>query len=173
MSRFTEEYGRVPRTARGLAYLLALGIAVLLFLGPIQSERESQAWPLGLKLLVPALAAAVIFTLVNLIGYVYADSKRRGMRYVMWTLLATFMPQGTGIILYFILRDPLPRPCHGCGTVTPGSFTFCPHCGTALRPRCPQCGKAVERAWVNCAFCGVKLPTSQLKGTAEKAELTT
>ena len=29
------------------------------------------------------------------------------MNYVMWTLLAIFIPSAVGVILYFILRDPI------------------------------------------------------------------
>ena len=30
---------------------------------------------------------------------------------MLWTLLAIFIPNAIGIILYFILRDPVPVPC--------------------------------------------------------------
>ena len=33
----------------------------------------------------------------------------------MWTLLAIFIKTYIGIILYFLLRDPLPTPCPKCG----------------------------------------------------------
>ena len=44
-------------------------------------------------------------------GFIYADAKRRRMRHVMWAWLA-LVPYFIGVILYFILRDPLPTPCH-------------------------------------------------------------
>jgi predicted amidophosphoribosyltransferase len=94
-----------------------------------------------------------------LAGYVYGDAKRRAMRYVMWTLLAIFIPDGIGIILYFILRSATPKPCPGCSQDVPSGFVFCPHCGTALQATCPNCGRGVERGWANCPHCGTKLPT--------------
>jgi len=97
------------------------------------------------------------FALILLVGYVFADARRREMRYVMWTWLAALIPDGIGIILYFILRDPLPSPCPKCKTSVPAKFTFCPHCGAALRPCCPQCGKAIEHGWQNCAYCGTRI----------------
>jgi hypothetical protein len=48
---------------------------------------------------------------VLLNGYVYADAKRRGMRYVMWTWPAILIPNAIGVILYFVLRDPLLVNC--------------------------------------------------------------
>jgi hypothetical protein len=57
-----------------------------------------------------------LLVFVLLIGYVNGDARRRGMRYVLWTLLAIFIPNAIGIILYFVLRDPLMRVCQQCGT---------------------------------------------------------
>jgi RNA polymerase subunit RPABC4/transcription elongation factor Spt4 len=96
---------------------------------------------------------------ILLVGYVYADAKRRGMRYVMWTWLAALIPDGIGIILYFLLRDALPRPCPGCSTVVKAGYTFCPHCGAATQPTCPHCGRGVEGAWSHCPHCGSGLPS--------------
>jgi hypothetical protein len=96
---------------------------------------------------------------VMLIGFVYGDSKQRGMRHVMWTLLAIFLPDAIGIILYFILRDKLPTTCPHCGTKVVAKFAFCPNCGTSVKPTCPHCGQAVEVVWTNCAYCGTKLPS--------------
>jgi hypothetical protein len=100
---------------------------------------------------------------IPLIGFVNGDAKRRRMRYVMWTLLAIFIPNFIGIILYFLLRDPLPQPCGACGKTADGSFSFCPHCGARLGLSCAQCHRPVEAGWVNCAYCGTKLqaPASQ------------
>ncbi len=63
-----------------------------------------------------------LFVLVLLIGYVYADAKRRGMRYVMWTLLAIFIPNAIGIILYFVMRDPLLAALHALRRAGPAGL---------------------------------------------------
>jgi hypothetical protein len=91
------------------------------------------------------------------------DAKRRQMRYVLWTLLATLVPYAIGMILYFILRDPLPKPCPGCGHVEKAKFR--PHCGTLLQPTCPKCDKPVEPTWANCAYCGQQLPEPAMRAT--------
>ena len=41
-----------------------------------------------------------------LIGYINRDAKRRGMSPTLWTIVAVLIPNGLGIILYFILRQP-------------------------------------------------------------------
>lgn len=141
----------VPRTAWVVAVLTYVTLALVIWY--VQS-----GWPLVGKVAFTFGLPLILFVLILLIGYVYADAKRRGMRYVMWTLLAILVPDAIGIILYFILRDPLPTPCGACNVVVPGRFVFCPHCGAALKPTCPRCGRSVDREWANCAYCGTSLP---------------
>ena len=92
-----------------------------------------------------------------LVGYVYGDARRRGMNAVLWTLLAVFVPSAIGVILYFILRDPVPPPCPSCGTLARKGHAFCASCGAAVRRGCPQCRQPVEPSWRNCASCGAAL----------------
>jgi hypothetical protein len=163
MSGFREELRVIPRTAWVVAVLMYLGLAVGIFCGvEYGGDPEMQKWPLVGKVFFAVGLPVLLFALVVLIGYVNGDAKRRGMRHVMWTLLAIFIPDAIGIILYFILRDPLPIPCPTCGAHVLSKFTFCPHCGTPVQPVCPQCGKTVEHAWTNCPHCGTKLPRHTL-----------
>jgi hypothetical protein len=117
------------------------------------------------KICLPLLASSVLFIYVLLIGFIYVDSKRRGMRYVMWTLLAIFIPNAIGIILYFILRDPMPTPCPKCNRLSAQSFTFCPSCGAELMRTCKVCHKKLGQGWSNCAYCGTSL-TAQAGSSA-------
>lgn len=161
MSGFREELRVIPRTAWVVAWLMYATCVIGLAFATTQ-DLEMRKWPLVGKAFFAGGLPALLFVLVVLIGYVNGDAKRRGMRHVMWTLLAIFVPDAIGIILYFILRDPLPIPCPTCGTHVLSKFTFCPHCGTPVQPVCPQCGKAVEHAWTNCPHCGTKLPRHTL-----------
>ncbi len=161
MSGFREELRVIPRTAWVVAWLLyAAGVIGAAF--ATTHDPGMRTWPPVGKAFFAGGMPALLFVLVALIGYVNGDAKRRGMRHVMWTLLAIFVPDAIGIILYFILRDPLPIPCPTCGTHVLSKFTFCPQCGTPVQPVCPQCGKAVEHAWTNCPHCGTKLPRHTL-----------
>ena len=91
------------------------------------------------------------------LGYVYGDARRRGMRYGMWTLLAVFIPNGIGVVLYFILREPMPSYCSKCGSPAKQGHAFCPSCGANVLPSCSQCHRAGQPGWSHCAWCGAKL----------------
>jgi RNA polymerase subunit RPABC4/transcription elongation factor Spt4 len=166
MSRFREELKVIPRAARIIVafVLLALSSAFTVFLMFSHDPGLVHA-PRFAKLLMILGVGIVPAIYVLLLGYVYADAKRRGMRYVMWTLLAIFIPDAIGVILYFILRGPLMKPCPGCSQVLKSGYTFCPYCGTSLLPTCPNCGRGVELGWANCPQCGTKLPSPTPRAT--------
>ncbi len=160
MSTWNDRFAIIPRTAKVIAALLTAGMVVLtMYLTHLPPKPTETALPIAAKVILPILCGAFAFVYVMLIGFVYGDSKQRGMRHVMWTLLAIFLPDAIGIILYFILRDKLPTTCPHCGTKVVAKFAFCPNCGTSVKPTCPHCGQAVEVVWTNCAYCGTKLPS--------------
>lgn len=156
MNRFTEELRSVPRIAWVIAVLVYLCLALLLF--HVTSDDPSfRNWPSWASLLFYVMIPLLPAIYALLVGYVNVDARRRGMRYVMWTLLAAFVPNALGIILYFVLRDPLMTPCPHCLTPLKPGFAFCPKCGTALAYACPECRKPVEPNWSHCASCGAKV----------------
>jgi MFS family permease len=65
------------------------------------------------------------------VGYVYADAKRRGMRPVLWTLIAALFPHLFGFLLYFALRQPMTPRCPKCGQPVTLDQRFCSWCGAA------------------------------------------
>jgi hypothetical protein len=159
MSGFKKELQVIPGIAWFLGVAAYLCMSILLFAVALPGDRHMREWNPIEKTLFSFGIPLTILVLVLLVGYVYGDAKRRGMPYVMWTLLAFFIPDGIGILLYFILRKPLPKPCPGCSQPVPSGFVFCPHCGTPLQATCPSCGRGVERGWANCPHCGTKLPS--------------
>lgn len=161
MSRFREELRVIPRAAWIVGIILGVVMAVVLgAVFVLNPDPELRRFPLVLlPAFLPLVAALVVFVYVVLIGYVYGDAKRRQMHYVMWTLLAIFIPDAIGIILYFILRDPLSKPCPECAKPLRAGFVFCPFCGTALQATCQNCGRGVEAVWPHCPHCGSKLPS--------------
>ncbi len=160
-SGFWAELRVIPVPARIIAGFAYLGLCLVLIMVINLHPDDWRNWNDVEKILFAALIPLFLSVLVLLIGYVNGDAKRRGMRRVVWTLLAIFVPNALGIILYFLLRDPLPSTCPGCGNRVGGAYSFCPQCGTVLAPACPNCRRAVERTWTNCAFCGTKLPGSE------------
>ena len=160
MSRFEQEWAVVPTAARWIAALvtlLYLSLMVAMFVPALRSPSP-EFMLAGSLVLVGSLVGAVamaIFTL--LVGYVYGDAKRRSMSALLWTLLAVFIPSGVGIILYFILREPIAVPCPSCGTPARKGHAFCASCGGTVRRSCAQCRQPVEAAWRNCPGCGASL----------------
>src|ERR1700722_7793062 len=150
---FWGNLGLIRPAAWVVAVALLIGMQFLFWYvaWPQSHPDEMARMPFALKVFLPILAGMTCFIYVLLVGFIYVDAKRRGMRQVMWTLLAIFIPNAIGIILYFVMRDPLPVTCASCHTSVLSKFTFCPSCGAPMRPTCPQCGKAVEMGWSHCA----------------------
>ena len=161
MSRFDQEFSLVPSAARWIATLVGLVVAASIggiFFVPFLIERDLKGFFIfGPFFLLAAFAGSGAAAFVLLVGYVYADAKRRGMNHVLWTLLAIFIPNAIGIILYFILREPVSLPCPACGTPARKGYAFCSSCGAAVRPACPGCRQPVEAGWRVCARCGTAL----------------
>jgi hypothetical protein len=149
----------IPTPAKVIGVVLTIVPAVIVRLFALPLDPEMSRWQPWQKNMF-CLIFVVVFFYVLLIGYVYGDAKRRRMRYVMWTLLAIFIPNAIGIVLYFVLRDPLPSPCRSCRASVPVAFAYCPKCGTLMKRVCDGCGRAVETDWMNCAYCGRKLAGS-------------
>jgi hypothetical protein len=84
---------------------------------------------LGLGLIEGAAIGALIAAWVLCLGYVYGDARRRGMPRVLWTLIAAFIPNLLGFLLYFALRQPIVSPCTNCGQAVTAKQQFCPGCG--------------------------------------------
>jgi hypothetical protein len=149
MSRFVDEVRLIRWPAWVVGILLAIGIRIVI----VQDRQLSVSAQIALA----TLCGTLLFCYALLAGYVYADAKRRGMRYVMWTFLAVLVPNAIGFILYFVLRDPLLVSCASCGARARQNLSYCPQCGSPLGRSCPQCHRTVEPGWANCAYCGAKL----------------
>jgi membrane protease YdiL (CAAX protease family) len=157
MSRLREEMKLIPTAAWVIAIVLYLVIAVFSWRVFIPRDEDFSYWPRWGLMLFTVMMPLFLAVYVLLIGYVAGDARRRGMRYVMWTLLVIFIPNAIGVILYFILREPLLRSCPKCGTRVSQGFAFCSKCGTALGHACPECRAAVQPGWSHCTKCGVRL----------------
>jgi hypothetical protein len=160
MSRFDEEWALVPAGARWTAVLVCLVFAMVLaviWLVPGTIEEGRPPLLLVAWFLVCLIALVPLALYVLLVGYVWGDAKRRGMRHLMWTLLAIFIPNAIGIILYFILRDPVPVPCPSCRTPATKGHVYCSTCGCPVRRACPHCGQPIEPGWAHCARCGATI----------------
>jgi hypothetical protein len=118
----------VPKFVRTIAFVIGgsvplIGLAVALVRG---NELASIAVPITLGL----VAGAVIATWILGLGYVYADARRRAMPPILWTLIAAFIPNLLGFLLYFALRRPIGMLCPHCGQAITAEQRFCSWCGS-------------------------------------------
>ena len=144
----------IPRTAKIIAAVLYV-IAFPLIRFGLETDQDMRQWLAWQKMLFSLGIPFVGVLLILLLGFVYGDAKRRGMRYAMWTVIAALMPYALGVILYFVVREPLLISCPTCHALAQRGFAFCPKCGTALTCFCTKCGRAVEPGWSHCAYCGM------------------
>lgn len=157
---FSEEAKMIPRWAIALGVILFIGMQLVWHVLIPHQHPPQDVPPLGLRLFLGLFLGALLIVWSLLIGYVNRDSKRRGMNRALWTVIAIFVPNGVGFILYFLLRDPLRDLCPKCGAGVDTGYTFCPKCRFELRPTCPKCGQTVHVGDVYCAHCGNDLSTA-------------
>jgi hypothetical protein len=150
-----------------LLYVLALTIAISVNLSNMQDPKSNDVFTPELRnhpmLASVALGGVVtlvsicVATFVFLTAYVNRDAARRGMNAALWTILIlVFLPTWglIGLIIYFLMREPLPYPCPQCNSTVTARFNFCPNCKCNLHPSCPQCKQEVAELDKFCPFCG-------------------
>ena len=135
----------------------------------LEMVRHPHAPPAWVRPLFGILAGVGGAGYVVLIGYVNRDAKRRGMSSLLWTLVAILVPNLLGILLYFVLRQPLVRDCPQCGNAVQSGFNFCPRCSYRLAPGCPECQRIVGVNDDYCPHCGTSL--RQQKATVPNSPL--
>ena len=140
------------------AWVLAgIGFVSMQFVFNVVVARQPDAPPAWARPLLGLLVGIVLACLLLFIGYINRDAKRRGMSPVLWTIVAILIPNALGIILYFVLRQPLRSACPQCGNAVQTAFNFCPQCNCKLSPNCPQCQHAISATDVYCPYCGTSL----------------
>jgi RNA polymerase subunit RPABC4/transcription elongation factor Spt4 len=154
-TRFVDEFRIIPRSLKIVAIALFVAGQIAAQIGYFY---DSQKDPLIAFAGGAAAASLVIGFLLMLFGYINRDAKRRGMNSTLWTLLAIFVPYAIGVIIYFLMREPLPYNCPACGAVVNARFNFCPVCKHNLRPSCPQCKREVRLEDKFCPYCAQELP---------------
>lgn len=169
-SKFTQELRIIPRwlvfTCLTL-YILAVIIGVSINIHNMADPRSKDVFPPELRdqpvaasaVLIAAITAGAIAlsSLLFMLGYVYRDANRRGMNAALWTIVVLILSPGYGIlglIIYLLVREPLPYPCPQCATSVSARFNFCPICKTNLHPACAHCQREVSDTDKFCPYCG-------------------
>jgi zinc-ribbon domain len=179
--QFWTEFKLIPKWIIG-AVIFLYGVAqVIAYVANMEEARHGQIFPPDLhdNPALASLALAGIVTLVAicfasfifLIVYVNRDAKRRGMSSALWTILVLIsLPSWglIGLIVYLLMREPLPYPCPVCAASVSARFNFCPNCKCNLQPSCPRCKNEVAELDKFCPYCGNDL-TSQNNSLATPA----
>ena len=169
---FWQEFRIIPRWLIVLVILLFLAAQVIALLVNLMVDKgqifppELQSEPALASLALAAIitgVSLVIATLIFMIAYVNRDAKRRGMNSALWTILVIlFLPTWglIGLIIYLLMREPLPYNCPQCAATVGARFNFCPNCKCNLHPSCPQCKREVVETDKFCPYCGNDLKTT-------------
>jgi RNA polymerase subunit RPABC4/transcription elongation factor Spt4 len=153
-TRFMDEV----RSISPWAFVIAIiGFAAMVATIVFAALADKNAPPMAVMVLLGIVAGTAVGCYILLIGYVNRDAGRRGMSRVLWTLLAIFIPNALGIVLYFILRKPRIENCPQCGAIVEPGFGFCPRCRYRLSPVCAQCQRSVHAGDKFCPYCGGEL----------------
>jgi len=150
----TSEIKIVPAWAWALAGIAFVAAQVFFNVAVARHTNAPPAWARPLLGLLAGIAGGCYLLFI---GYINRDAKRRGMSPVLWTIVAVIIPNALGIILYFILRQPLRSACPQCGNAVQTGFNFCPRCSYKLSPTCPQCQRMIGLNDVYCPYCGTSL----------------
>jgi hypothetical protein len=183
-TKFREELRLIPRWLIWTCiflYVLALLIALPINLHNIRTGSpdvfapELRDQPLAATVcLAAAITAGAIFVSgwLFMLGYVYRDAKRRGMHAGLWTILVLILSPAyllIGLIIYLIVREPLPFHCPQCSAPVSARFNFCPNCKYNLHPACPQCQREVSDTDKFCPYCATVLSPSKAAEPATSA----
>jgi RNA polymerase subunit RPABC4/transcription elongation factor Spt4 len=145
------------------AWILAIiGFAAMQVVA--QVVRQPDAPTSIVRALMGLLVGAVVACYLLLIGYVNRDAPRRGMSPVLWTFVVILIPNALGMVLYFVLRQPIRSACPQCESFVQTGFNFCPHCSHKLGPSCPKCQHMVTATDVYCPYCGTPLTAAVTLG---------
>jgi len=172
-STFREELRVVPKWIFWTCLILCvLGLAVGLAINLHNFQRGGPVFPgddsiphdpllscLGLSALI-ILGAFLLFAILAMLGYVYGDAKRRGMNALLWTLLVLILSPAyllIGLIIYLLVREPLPNQCPQCAAAVSARFNFCPNCKYNLHPACARCQCEVSDSDKFCPYCAAEL----------------
>ncbi len=175
--RFGDEVKLIPRWLVVLMIVLYAVAMATAQLAIVAGYKPFPEWSPGMNsLAVAGLVTGlglVLACFIFLLAYVNRDAKRRGMNSTLWTLLVIFVPYFIGLIVYFLLREPLPFQCPQCGASVSAHFNFCPSCKFKLRPNCPQCKQEVRSEDRYCPHCGYERAPEQAPvqaGTLESSK---
>jgi hypothetical protein len=153
----------IETAARGVQFLLAIGIAYLIalwFALVAWTFRDIEARSRSVFTQVFSTLLVVLFFVPGLLLYLILRPKETLDQAFQRALEEEYLLQDL---------DDLPL-CPGCQRTVDPEFVLCPHCQTALRGPCPACSRLIDLRWNICPYCSVPVDRSELGVAASSAE---
>jgi hypothetical protein len=153
----------IETAARGVQFLLAIGIAYLValwFALVAWTFRDIEARSRSVFTQVFSTLLVVLFFVPGLLLYLILRPKETLDQAFQRALEEEYLLQDL---------DDLPL-CPGCQRTVDPEFVLCPHCQTALRGPCPACSRLIDLRWNVCPYCSVPVDRSELGVAPSSAE---
>jgi hypothetical protein len=178
--RFLAEIHIIPKWLKILCTILyvvavAVGVAVMIKAPDARPHDIRDDAALSVLAIIGIITGVslVFAASILMLGYVNRDAKRRGMNSALWTWFVLLMlPTSVGIIgliIYLLVREPLPYPCPRCSKPVGPRFNFCPNCKCNLYPACPNCKKEIAETDKFCPYCATELKPAELTETSSSS----
>ena len=179
--RFLAELHIIPKWLKILCTILyvvavAVGVAVMIKAPDARPHDIRDDAALSVLAIIGIITGVslVFAASILMLGYVNRDAKRRGMNSALWTWFVLLMlPTSVGIIgliIYLLVREPLPYPCPRCSKPVGPRFNFCPNCKCNLYPSCPNCKKEIAETDKFCPYCATELKPAELTETSSSSQ---
>jgi hypothetical protein len=157
-SSITEEVKLIPRWSIAIAALVFVFMQylywVILPAYRVAYHVRPIAAPFGVRFYFALSWSTLAALYVLMVGYVSRDAPRRNMSTRLWVVICLAMQGGIGLVLYFLLRQPVVARCPSCGASIHTEFHFCPQCAYQVSAACGNCYRGVRVTDVYCVYCG-------------------
>jgi RNA polymerase subunit RPABC4/transcription elongation factor Spt4 len=153
----------IETAARGVQFLLAIGIAYLIalwFALIAWTFRDIEARSRSVFTQVFSTLLVVLFFVPGLMLYLILRPKETLDQAFQRALEEEYLLQDL---------DDLPL-CQGCQRTVDPEYVLCPHCQTSLRGPCPACSRLIDLRWNVCPYCAESVDRSELGTAATSAE---
>lgn len=149
----SDELRLVPSWAVALAALAFVAMQYFYWVVLPSHWHHPSHIPLGMRLYFAFSWSILAALYVLMVGYVTRDAPRRGMSTGIWSFIC-IVPGGIGVVLYFLLRQPVLSLCPSCGARVHSHFHFCPQCAFQISAICGNCLHNVAETDLYCVRCG-------------------
>ncbi len=149
----SSELRLIPRWSFAAAALAFVGIFYVFWVIVPRSHPHHQL-PSGLRVYFAFTWSSLSALYMLMVGYIWRDTARRGMRARFWIALCLVLQGGIGAVLYFLLRQPLVALCPACSTRVQAEYHFCPQCMYQLSASCQRCYSTMGLTDRFCVECG-------------------